>query len=146
MTLLYADASAIARAYFQDERDHQDLRSLLLESGERVVTSELARVEVTRALHVAGRSGRLERWRETLRAMDSDFGSAGPIGPIRLRHEVIEPACQLVRSYRLRTLDAIHLAVALQDCPALADGEEIVFVTRDEEQAAAASALGLTVA
>ena len=46
--------------------------------------------------------------------------------------------------HRLRTLDAMHLAVAAEEAPALADEGEVVFVTRDQDQATAAAALGLT--
>lgn len=47
--------------------------------------------------------------------------------------------------HSLRTLDALHVAVALVQCPPIADGEEVVFVTRDHDQAVAAAAAGLTV-
>ncbi|MBA2487996.1 MAG: hypothetical protein H0V36_01580 [Chloroflexi bacterium] len=51
----------------------------------------------------------------------------------------------IVTDHRVPTLDAIHLAVAIEECPALADGEAIEFVTRDRDQAAAAVALRLMV-
>ena len=43
----------------------------------------------------------------------------------------------------VRTLDAIHLAVALTDARELAAGEPVSLVTRDKAQAAAAESLGL---
>lgn len=58
----------------------------------------------------------------------------------------LDTARRLVLTQRLRTLDAIHLAVALEEGRALAGDDPFVFVTRDGYQAAAAAALGLTVA
>lgn len=40
-------------------------------------------------------------------------------------------------------MDAIHLAVMLTDATALAAGDEVKLVTRDEQQASAARAIGL---
>jgi hypothetical protein len=65
---------------------------------------------------------------------------------LRLRSDVIVPlAHRLVLDHRLRTLDALHLAVAIEECPVLAHGDDVSFVTRDEEQATAARALGFHV-
>jgi hypothetical protein len=44
------------------------------------------------------------------------------------------------------TLDAIHLAVALTSGTALAGGDSVVLVTRDDRQAAAAATMGLATA
>lgn len=145
MSLLYADTSALIRAYFTDEPDHAELRGLLLEGDEPVVTSELARVELASAVRAAARAGRLRRWRALLFRFDADCQEEGPIALLRLRAEAVLPtAHRLVLDHRLRTLDALHLAVALEECPALAGGEEVVFVTRDDDQSAAARALGFT--
>lgn len=54
-------------------------------------------------------------------------------------------AYELVVDHRLRTLDAIHLAVAVTECPSLAGDEEFVLITRDEDQAEAARKLGMAV-
>ncbi len=146
MTLTYADPSAIARAYLVDEPDHEELRAALLESGDLIVTSEIARLELASAVRAAGHTGRRRRWRELLARIDADLDPEGPVTPLALRPEIVfEPARKLIVEQRLRTLDAIHLAVALEECPALADGDDIVFVTRDKQQTAAASAVGLAV-
>ena len=146
MTLLYADTSAILRAYFADEPDHSGLRDLLLESDEAVVTSELARVEMASAVRAAATGGRIRRWRALLARIDADFGEGGPITLLALRPEQVLPvAYQLVLDHRLRTLNATHLAVAIEECPRLAETGDFVFVTRDIEQARAGRALGLAV-
>lgn len=146
MTLLYVDTSALARAYLTDEVGHEQLRTLLFESDYRVVTSELARIELASAMVSASRTGRTPDWEEVLATMEADTGPAGMIALIALRRESILPsALRLVTAHRLRTLDAIHLAVAIEEGPRLAAREGIEFVTRDHDQAAAARALGLMV-
>jgi predicted nucleic acid-binding protein len=145
VSLIYADSSALVRAYFPDEPDHAELRTLLLEGSEPVVTSEIARLELASAARAASIDGRLPRWSELLARFDADLAEGGSIGPIGLRPDLILPAAyRLVVEHRLRTLDAIHLAVCVEECPAFAGDDDIVFVTRDKGQAAAARALGLT--
>ena len=146
MSLLYADTSALVRAYFADERDHAALRSMLLEGEEPVVTSELARIELASAIRAASRARRLRGADGLLARIDRDCAEDGPIALLALRPETVFPiAYQLVLDHDLRTLDAIHLAVALEECPSLAAGGEVAFVTRDEDQGATADALGFAV-
>jgi predicted nucleic acid-binding protein len=146
VTLLYADSSALVRAYFADEPDHAELRSLLLEQGEPVVTSEITRLELASAVRAASVAGRISRVKELLARIDGDLAENGVLSAIDLRADVIFPtAYRLILEHRLRPLDAIHVAVCTEDCPALAGDAEIAFVTRDADQARAARALGLTV-
>jgi predicted nucleic acid-binding protein len=144
MSLLYADTSALVRAYFADEPDHELLRGLLLEGSEPVVTSELARVEFASAVAAAARTGRLSDVSTVLDRFDADCGDDGPLTLLRLDRELVfDTTYELVGDYRLRTLDAIHLAVALTDAADLAAGEKLTVVTRDEDQATAAREAGL---
>ncbi|HEX9824416.1 MAG TPA: type II toxin-antitoxin system VapC family toxin [Actinomycetota bacterium] len=146
MSLLYADTSALLRAYFADEREHSELRSMLLEGEEPVVSTEIARVELASAARAAARAGRFRRWKTLLARIDADCQEDGPIALLGLRPEIVLPtAYRLVVEHRLRTLDALHPAVALEECPALAGDEDVVFVTRDGDQASAAKKLGLPV-
>jgi uncharacterized protein len=146
LTLLYADPSAILRAYFVDEPDHGTLRALLLEGDRAVATSELSRLELASAVRAAARAGRLPHWREVLAGIDADFGEQGPLVLMALRPPVVlDRARRLVLDHRLRSLDAVHLAVALEECPELSGGGEVLFVTRDADQARAAVAEGLEV-
>jgi uncharacterized protein len=147
MSLLYADTSALLRAYFADEPDHASLRTRLLEGDDPVITSEITRVEIASAIRAAARAGRLRQWQDLLARIDADAGEEGPLTLLALRSSVVLPtAYRLVLQHRLRTLDALHLAVALEEGPALADEDAVVFVTRDADQAAAAAAAGLSVA
>lgn len=146
MSVLYADSSALVRAYFEDEDDHDQLRSLLLESGETVMTSELARIEIASAVRSAAQAGRIRDRSAFENRIEANYDEGGPLILIELDARTALPvAYELVRRHRLRTLDAIHLAVALEDAPAFAGSEEVVLVTRDAGQAAAARALGLAV-
>lgn len=146
MTLLYADTSAVVRAYFVDEPDHDRLRAVLLEGPDPVVTSELTRVEFASAVSAAGRGGRLSEPRVVLDRFDADCGDDGPLSLLRLDPEpTLGLAYRLVSEYRLRTLDAVHLAVALTDAAELAAGQPVTLVTADTDQEAAAQASGLAV-
>jgi predicted nucleic acid-binding protein len=146
VTLLYADTSALLRAYFEDEPDHARLREQLLEGTDPVVTSELARVELASAIRAVTTAGRLRRSAGLILRIDDDCAEDGPIALLRLRADAVLPvAYNLVLEHRLRTLDAIHLAVALEECPVLAGDDVVVFVTRHEPQAVAATAVGLSV-
>ena len=146
MSTYYADSSALIRAYFEDEDDHDTLRTLLLEGGQRVVTSELARVELASAIRSAAQARRIGDEETFQNRVALDYSREGPLTLIELDARAVVPtAHRLVREHRLRTLDAIHLAVALEDAPAFAGDEEVVLVTRDADQAAAARALGLAV-
>ena len=145
MSLLYADSSALVGAYLPDEREHALLRALLLEGRESVVTSMLARLEVASALIAAARAGRLSGPRAMLDRFDASC-EEGVITLIQFDSERILPrALDVIFDHRLRTLDAVHLAVLLEDVLKLAGGEDVVLVTRDAVQAAAARALGLDV-
>lgn len=104
-------------------------------------------MEIASAVRSAASAGRLRRWRTLLAGIEADFAEDGPITLLALRPALILPAAYgLVVDYRLRTLDAIHLAVAVQECPQLAGDGEFTFVTRDEDQARAARQLGIAVA
>jgi predicted nucleic acid-binding protein len=146
VSVLYADTSAIVRAYFVDEDDHDELRGLLLEGSEPVLTSELTRIEFASAVTAAFRAGRAEGADELLARFDVDCGDDGVITLLRLDSGRVFPtAHKLVSDHVLRTLDAIHLAVVMTDVTTLAAGEPVELVTRDQRQAASAAALGLAV-
>jgi uncharacterized protein len=140
------DTSALVGAYLSDEVDHPNLRAQVLEGTETVVSSEVSRVEFGQAVRAAGRAGRLSKWQSVLARFDVDCQLDAPIRLLRLRSEVVLPrAYRLVVEHRLRTLDAIHLAVAIEERTGLADLDELAFVTRDADQATAARALGFEV-
>lgn len=142
--LLYADTSALVRAYFADEDDHDELRSLLLEGSDPVVTSELARLEFASATMAAARAGRIRTARTVLARFDADCGDDGPLALIALEPaRVLPEAHRLLVDHALRTLDALHLAVALTESGHFARPDQLGFVSRDGAQIDAAEAEGL---
>ena len=144
MSILYVDTSALVRAYLEDEPDHDALRTTILEGDGPVATSDISRVELARALKAAERAGRLDEARPVLARIDHHL-AGNPILTIRLDPVALVPRSrELVLEYRLGTLHALHLAVALS-LGAWAGGEEVVLVTRDAGQASAARLLGLGV-
>lgn len=147
MSLLYVDTSAVIRAYFPDEADHEALRRLVLDGSRPVVSSELTRVEVTSAVTAAYRVHRIPDVARMLDQFDVDCGQNGVFTLLALNSRVCLPlAHRLIRKHPLRSLDAIHLATALTEAVSLADGDEVTLITRDRRQAHAAQACGLTVA
>lgn len=145
MSLLYADTSAVARAYLADEPDHAALRELLLEGGDPVITSELATVEIAAALAAAERAGRIASAQVLMRQIDADL-SGDPLSLVALRPEVVFPVARtLIESHPLFAADAIHLAVAIVEAPRFTQNGGVVLVTRGTRQAEAARLEGLAV-
>lgn len=135
------------RAYLQEEPDHVALRQLLLEGEDPVISSALTRLELASAAHAAGRARRLSEPSRLIDRFDTDCGHGGLVALVRLRPDpVLETARRIVTHHGQRTLDAIHLAVALEDGVPLAMPDALVFVTRDRAQSRAAVRLGLEVA
>lgn len=147
MTVWYADASVLVRAYAEDETEHAELRQQLLEGSEPVVSSEIVRLEFRSAVRAAARSGRIRDANLVLTAFELDCRADGPTQLIAIEPEVVfGRAIDLLDRHPLRTLDAIHLAVAIEESVVIAPDDDLVFVTRDDRQAEAAEAEGLAVA
>jgi predicted nucleic acid-binding protein len=147
--IYFADSSAIVRSFLSDEPDFAAVFELLIESGNAVLASQLADVEVAKGLAAAHRQGRIDdqRFEEALDWYQRAPGLAGAIRRIPLDPLTIIPrARQIVLHHPVKTLDALQLAVADTDGRALAEDDELVFVTRDSQQRAVAEALGMATA
>ncbi|MCG3750866.1 type II toxin-antitoxin system VapC family toxin [Amycolatopsis sp. Poz14] len=146
VTVYYADTSAVVRVFFADEPEHAELRDLLASGRNRVLTSELTRVEFASAMAAAKRSGRIPDAREFLDQFDA-MSRSSTLGVIPFRPARVFPAAQrlVVENYSLRTLDALHLAVVMRETADLTGGEPVTVVTCDARQADAAKANGLLV-
>lgn len=142
---LYVDTSAFVRAHLPDEPEHRELANLLFAGEHDVLTSDLTRVEFASALASARDAGRVRHEGPALARFDEDTDS-GVVSMVPLApHRILPVARRLVLDHpALRALDAIHLAVALNDVPKLI-GEPPTMVTRDRRQAEAAKANGLEV-
>lgn len=122
----YLDASAIVKLIVR-EPESEALACWLGEGRQEIVSCALVRTEVVRAAAPWGPEAIL-RARRLLDRLDL----------IVLDDELLDLAGELVEP--LRSLDAIHVAAALEL------GEELeAFVTYDRQMTRAAEALGLTV-
>lgn len=145
--ITYSDPSAIMGVLLRDAPDHDELRRIIVDSAEPVVTSALAVTEVTSACMAAERGARVSDGRLVAAGFDTLCAPGSRVRLIPLRPGVVfSRACTLMLQHRLYALDAIHLAVALEDVVPFADGEPVRFLTCDRIQADAARALGFTVA
>lgn len=125
--VLYLDSSAIVKLV-ASEPESASITARIEEAT--TVSSEIARVEVLRAIRRSGgKREMLERGREVIRR----------VGLLRVDGRVLDLAAE-VEPADLRTLDAIHLASAL------VLGETLgAFVTYDRRLVAAAEQAGLGV-
>jgi uncharacterized protein len=145
--LTYADPSAIVGSLLGDSVDPHGVRSMVLDGADPVLVSEVAVVEVASACMAAERGSRISDGRAVIAKFESWCAPGGRMKLLALRPApVLELAARLTREHRLYALDAIHLAVALEDVIPLAQGEPVRFLTCDRIQADAARALGFTVA
>jgi predicted nucleic acid-binding protein len=127
--VVYLDTSALVKLVVA-ETESAALRRWLGRSKARRVTSDLARVELERAVRA---SGAPERVVEAARALFDGLAMAS------LGREVLDRAGTL-QPTSLRTLDSIHLATALLL------GADTTVLTYDDRLASAARAIGLAVA
>lgn len=123
---VYLDSSAIVKLVVR-EPESLALRRYLRRRAP-LVSSALARTEVLRALLSAGDEA-LARGRSVLQRVDL----------VRVNDRILS-AAGAMRPAHLRSLDAIHLATALE-----LDDDLKALVTYDERMVAAAESLGLHV-
>lgn len=142
--IVYLDSSIFARAYLPDEPGHHAARDLLNSDEFVLVSGTWTRVEVAAALSRAALGGRLDPG-PAIKAFDHDFAEDGRVTPLVWPQHRIEHAARAIAiEHRLRSLDALHLAVARLCIPALGvdTGEPQGFATRDGKQAEVAQAYG----
>jgi predicted nucleic acid-binding protein len=142
--IAYLDSSLLTRAYLSDEAGHEAANEVMARRDIAFVTGRFTRIEVSGALMRAVRAGRHSSREVALAALDSDLGPGGRVAEANPPAQDVEHiALALVREHGLRTLDALHLAVASIVLPKLADkGEPIGFASRDGDQATVAESLG----
>jgi predicted nucleic acid-binding protein len=147
VTVLYVDTSALVTAYLRDEPEHDKFRKLLLEDAAPILSSDFTRVEFAGALTAAKRTGRIPDPAAVLAHFDHLASPEGDLVLIPFDPDRVIPAARRLVSenYPVRTLDAIHIAVAMHSTAELTDGGPVTFVTRDDRQAEAAKANGFEV-
>ena len=141
--IAYVDSSVLARAYLEDEDGSADARRLLADPTIAKVTGRWTRIEVSGAIVRAARAGRPVALADALTELDADLRD-GRVWVVSARDEQVEAtALDLVREHGLRTLDALHVALASIAIPPVAHpGEPLAFASRDGDQATVAESLG----
>lgn len=135
--MLYLDTSAIL-PYYRREARSEDVQTLLLQQTETILISELTRLEVASALARWVRMGELVEGdaQRMGRAFDEDIAAGRYlVRGILPEHVELARSWLLARTTSLRTLDALHLAVAAH--------EDAALVTLDEAMSVAAGTLGI---
>lgn len=125
---VYLDASAVVKLLWQ-EPESEALREWLIDRSDRLLSSDLLRTELLRtALRI--NPAHVPRVREILDGLHLE-----PLSPV-----LTESAGTLLPGHPLDSLDALHVATALQS------GDDLeAFVTYDDRQADAARQVGLRV-
>ncbi|MFC5800749.1 type II toxin-antitoxin system VapC family toxin [Streptomyces formicae] len=131
MSVIYLDTSAAIKL-FKTETESEALERWLAQQGSlTVLTSDLTRTELRRALYACGAQP------ETL---DEADGWLEDCALIQLKTATFDRAGHFPYAARLRSLDAIHCAAALSLGPAIT-----AFVAYDKRLTEAAQDLGLPV-
>jgi hypothetical protein len=129
---LYVDSSALVRRYLRDR--HRALVVDAMGGDEPWCASALARTEAQLALHRASVSARQQQalWR----ALRDEWEA---FWVVPLDERCLARAVELGATYRVRLVDAVHLAAA-DRLPG-----PVRYLTLDRQQIAAAAALGFEV-
>ena len=122
---IYADSSSLVKLIIEED-ESEALRRAIEEAGVGLLTSQIAEIEVARAVKIANpdQMGECERLLASCTR-------------VRVSESIIRRATAL-SSAQLRTLDAIHLATALR-------ADVATMLVYDERLGTAAGAAGLTV-
>jgi predicted nucleic acid-binding protein len=136
----YFDASVLVKRYV-DEPGRRNVLRLL--RRHQVVTSAIVPIELRSALRRRVAEGTLDDKHvpETLKHVSTDRGFWALID---VSSDVLARAETLIATHSLRALDAIHVASAQLFAARIAV-PELVFVSADARQTAAAAAIGMTV-
>jgi predicted nucleic acid-binding protein len=134
----YLDSSALVKRYVL-EPGSDELADLFADPAP-VATSRVTLVEVAAALARRAREGALtsERCAALLADLRADLAHAALVA---VDDDVLDRAGELCSRYALRTLDALHLASALEVRNHL--GPDVAFVCADRRLLAAAGETGL---
>jgi predicted nucleic acid-binding protein len=136
----YLDTSAIVKLLVRDEPGGAVRVREVVDAADVAFTSRIAHPEGQAALASVRRSGRLMP-REHARARQRLMRMLEQVAIVELTAPLGEAAGAVAERYRLRALDAIHLASALAG-----DDGDTVMVTWDRELAVAARRAGLGLA
>ncbi|HUS97197.1 MAG TPA: type II toxin-antitoxin system VapC family toxin [Hyphomicrobiaceae bacterium] len=145
MSFLYLDSSVMVKRYVE-EPGSDWVQSLITDPQNVAILSEIAIVEVSAALSMSVRTGRLRKalGRAAYEAFHADI-AVGIYQLLAVARPTIDLAAGLAQTHPLKGYDAVHLATGLEAARSLADQEiTLVFVSGDVQMLRAAEAEGLT--
>jgi len=144
MGFFYLDSSVVVKRYV-DEPGSAWTRLLITERANTAILSEIAIVEVSAALAMSVRTGKVRKalGRAAYEAFHADI-AAGVYQLLAVARPTIDEAADLAQVHPLKGYDALHVATGLQAARDLADQEiALVFVSGDDQMLRAAEAEGL---
>jgi predicted nucleic acid-binding protein len=144
MGFFYLDSSVVVKHYV-DEPGSAWSRLLIAEPENTVILSEIAIVEVSAALAISVRTGKLRKalGRAAYEAFHSDI-TDGLYQLLAVERSEIDEAADLAQVHPLKGYDALHVATGLQAARDLAAQDiPLVFVSGDNQMLRAAEAEGL---
>ena len=145
MGFLYLDSSVVVKHYV-DEPGSAWVQSHITEAGNIAILSEIAIVEVSAALAMSVRMGKLRKalGQAAYEAFHADI-AAGVYQLVAVARSAIDEAAELAQAHPLKGYDALHVATALETAHDLAEQNlTLVFVSGDDQMLRAAEAEGLT--
>ncbi|MBW3624216.1 MAG: type II toxin-antitoxin system VapC family toxin [Armatimonadetes bacterium] len=148
MTPFFFDSSGLAKRYAQ-ETGTDWVRSVTDPgSGNRILISEITKVEVVNALMKKERTGEMTADEVELSTNRFLLHLRDQYHLVPIRSSMIDEAVRLVRSYTLRAYDAVQLATAVElNRTGNPSGTPLlIFVSADDPLNTAAQAEGLLVA
>ena len=133
--LVYCDSSVLLKRVLDesDSNNYEQLLSRLIDQGATLISSELALIEVRRALGRGAKS--TDNVDETDKSLEEIFAD---IGLVKINEDVVNVAGRLPGRH-LGSLAAIHVATALLS-------ESTIVVTGDIRMRSACQEIGLVVA
>jgi len=144
MGFFYLDSSVVVKRYV-DEPGSAWTRLLITKPENIVILSEIAIVEVSAALALSVRTGKVRKalGRAAYEAFHADI-AAGVYRLLAVARPTIDEAAELAQAHPLKGYDAVHLATGLEAARNLADQEiALIFVSGDDQMLRAAEAEGL---
>ena len=136
--MAYLDTSALVKRFFQEKGT--TVVNSLFTTGAPIATATIAFIEVHAALSRKKRDKKLKH-RSYVNFSDQFDKEYESFVRVELEQAILELARNLVKQHSLRTLDAIHLASALDLQMALQ--EPVLFAAADSKLIKLAAAVGL---
>lgn len=136
--MIYFDTSALAKKYLKKEKGRSKVIELLDSNPQHLASSTLTNLEITSAL--TRRQREISGFDKAMQSFSDDWGL---FIVWTIDDALLASAVALIRLYKLKAADAIHLATACSIRKHIKD--RLLFVSSDQELLAAANKEGFLV-